>query len=550
MEWWKEGILYQIYPKSFKDSTGNGVGDLPGIISQVDYLDYLGIDMVWLSPIFASPDFDNGYDISNYRKIKPEFGDMADFHTLMEELHRRDIRLILDMVVNHTSSQHKWFQKSRENSRGPFADFYHWETDKPNDWESFFGGPTWSFDEAREEYYLHLFHEEQPDLNWENPRVRQEVYEIMKFWLDKGVDGFRLDVINLLSKAEGYPEGEKKSSGYTDGSPYFVNGPKLTDYLKEMNQEVFKNYDMVKIGEVIGGEPQYYKSLIADTEKALDLLIHFDHVSLDQRKDKWTGKEFSLVSFKQVIEKWLRTLAPEGWNAFYLENHDQPRSVERFAKGGKYRERSAKMLATMLLTLPVTPFIYQGQEIGMTNLNFTDISEVVDVESRNFYNSFIENGGDPQEALELISTRGRDNGRSPMQWNSSRGAGFTSGTPWLKLNDNYQEVNVDQEKEKENSVLQYYRDLISFRKNNPALIRGYFMQSAADDEDIFAYWRKGKDRTFLVVLNFSNTIQVFLDDHYSKNLEFIMSNVMVKEDHASDKIPPLAPYEARIYSQH
>ncbi len=551
--WWKDGIIYQIYPKSFQDSNGDGIGDIPGIISRLDYLDYLGIDMLWISPIYESPDADNGYDISDYYKIRPEFGSDQDFEELLIELHRRDIRLILDMVVNHTSDEHEWFQKSRKDPAGPYGDFYHWQPgnngELPSNWGSFFGGPAWTWDEIRQEYYLHLFHKKQPDLNWENPEVRQEIYKMMRHWLDRGVDGFRLDVINLLDKADGYPDGQiKDGQKYGNGVPYFSNGDRLDDYLAEMNNEVFRHYDMVTIGETIATDASQAKTFISSENHPLDMLIHFEHMSVDHGDGKWDKAEFDLVEFKNIIGNWDKEIRPEGWNAFYLNNHDQPRAVSRFGDDENYHYQSATMLATMLLTLPATPFVYQGEEIGMTNYNFQDFNELRDIESINYYKSKAKENKE-KAALKRISEIGRDNARTPVQWSKELNAGFSEGKPWIKVNPNYQAINLSQQRNDEDSILNYYRALIEFRRNNQALISGSFEQIAADDEEIFAYWRRLDGVSYLVLLNFSNKEQSFLADSFCSILSYVNGNYFEEKEHPDNSLPDLKPYEARIYRQ-
>lgn len=551
--WWKDGIIYQIYPKSFQDSNGDGIGDIPGIISRLDYLDYLGIDMLWISPIYESPDADNGYDISDYYKIRPEFGTDEDFQELLTELQRRDIRLILDMVVNHTSDEHDWFQKSRQDPAGPYGDFYHWQSGQkgelPSNWGSFFGGPAWSWDELRQEYYLHLFHEKQPDLNWDNKKVREEIYKMMRYWLDKGVDGFRLDVINLLDKADGYPDGKVKAGQkYGNGVPYFTNGDRLADYLAEMNDEVFRHYDMVTIGETIATGASQAKTFISSKNHPLDMLIHFEHMSVDHGEDKWDKAEFDLVEFKRIIDNWDNEIRPEGWNAFYLNNHDQPRAVSRFGDDENYHYYSATMLATMLLTLPATPFIYQGEEIGMTNYEFTDFNELRDIEAINYYKSR-EESDDKKGLLKRISEIGRDNARTPVQWANAYNAGFTDSKPWINLNPNYEKINIRQQQAEQKSILNYYRKLIEFRASNQALISGAFEQIAAADEEIFAYWRRLAEDSYLVLLNFSDKEQSFLADSFCSILTYVQGNYLEQAEHPDDSLPVLKPYEARIYRQ-
>ncbi len=554
--WWQDAVFYQIYPRSFQDSNGDGIGDLPGIISRVDYLDYLGVDVLWLSPVFASPNEDYGYDVSDYRRINAEYGTKEDLNELLEILHSRDMKLVLDMVVNHTSSEHRWFKESCSDPDGPRGDFYHWHPGSeggeapPNRWGAFFGGSAWRWNEERGEYYLHLFAPHQPDLNWENPRVREEVYDIMDHWLNRGVDGFRLDVINLISKPTQYPGGrEIPGKDFTDCTPHVVGGPRLEEFLGEMRKKVFDNYDMVAVGEVVAVDHNQAPGLVCGSEAPLDMLLHFEHVSLDQGEDKWDVKPFSLAEFKTVLDKWYRSLYPEGWNAFYLTSHDQSRAVSRFGDEGKYRERSAKMLGAVLLTLPGTPFIYQGDEIGMTNVEFTAEDELKDIEAKNYFQNRIDAGEDPEKVLDILSKRSRDNSRTPMQWSSEEGAGFTESNPWIKIGASFPEVNVADQKGREGSALEFYRRMIDLRQKYPVLKRGFFLQSVADDEDLFVYWRRSSSTTLLILANFSAEEQEFMHDEFIHSLDFILSNVIKKDEHPEKSFPPLRPYEARIYEQ-
>ncbi|WP_254278922.1 glycoside hydrolase family 13 protein [Haloarcula marina] len=563
-QWWKEAVVYQIYPRSFNDSDGDGIGDLGGIIEKVDYLDALGVDAVWLCPVYESPQADNGYDISDYRSIHDTYGDLDDWRDLLDALHDRDIRLIMDLVVNHTSDEHEWFQQSRRRE-GEFEDYYIWRdgrsaddadydtadgpTDEvaPNNWEAAFGGPAWTYDVERGQWYLHLFDEKQPDLNWRNPTVRDSVYEMMNWWLSQGIDGFRMDVINLISKTEGLPDGDAES-GQT-GAKHFMNGPKVHDYLQEMHQEVLTDDSLLTVGEAPGAHVDDAQQYVGSDGDGLSMVFQFEHVTFDHDGDKWDAGDWSLVEFKEILSKWQNGLADDGWNSIYLNNHDQPRMVSRFGDDGAYRTESAKLLATLTHTLQGTPFVYQGEELGMTNAEFASTEELRDVEALNFVEAAIEAGDaatydDVRDAIEYV---GRDNARTPMQWDDAEHAGFTDGEPWIDCNSNYETVNVARARANEDSVWHYYRDLIELREEHDVLVYGEFSLLCPEDPAVFAYTRTLGEEHGLVVLNFEPEPVEFEvpADVTLDGLELAIANTEVPTTPRPSF--ELGPYEARVY---
>lgn len=527
-KWWKEAVVYQIYPRSYKDSTGNGVGDLRGIIEKVDYINSLGVDVIWLNPVYQSPNNDNGYDISDYRKIMDGFGTLEDWETLLDELHKRDIKLIMDLVVNHTSSEHRWFKESRKSKDNPYRDYYIWKDSRdgnvPNNWETYFSGSVWEYDQTTDQYYLHLFDKTQPDLNWENEKVRQEVYDLMKFWLDKGIDGFRMDVINMISKDPSYADGDvREDTGLGDGSKYFVNGPRIHEFLHEMHQEVLSHYDVMTVGETPAIDVDDGIKYTAEDREELNMVFQFEHMGLDYGdKGKWSPVDWDFVELKKILIKWQVGLNDKGWNSIYFMNHDQPRTVSRFGNDQAYREVSAKMLAICLLTMKGTPYIYQGDEIGMTNYPFESVSELRDVEALNRYEVVKGRNLDFDEYFEGVKKLSRDNSRTPMQWTSEENAGFTTGTPWINVNPNYQDINVEKSLKDENSILNFYRVMIQIRKENLGLVYNDFEPLLEADEEVFAYKRIGEDE-FLIILNFTKNITTKKVDHLS-DYELIQSN--------------------------
>jgi oligo-1,6-glucosidase len=554
-KWWKEVVVYQIYPRSFKDSNGDGIGDLRGIIEKLDYLKDLGVDVVWLSPIYKSPNDDNGYDISDYRAIMDEFGTMEDFDELLDGLHKRGMKLIMDLVVNHTSDEHPWFQQSRSSKDNPYRDYYYWRPGKdgrePNNWMSYFSGSAWEYDERTGEYYLHLFSKKQPDLNWTNEKVRNEVYDMMKWWLDKGIDGFRMDVINHIAKAEGFPDAPNpENKRYAWGGQYFMNLPKVHEYLREMYDRVLSKYDIMTVGETGGVTTKDALLFAGEDRKELNMVFQFEHTDLDGGLGgKWDIKPWTLADLKKIMTRWQNELYGKAWNSLYLNNHDQPRSVSRFGDDKRYRVESAKMLATFIHMQQGTPFIYQGEEIGMTNVRFPSIDDYRDVEIRNMWREkVIEGGEDPQKVMEAIYYKGRDNARTPMQWDDSPNAGFTTGTPWIGVNPNYVEINVKQAQQDPNSILHYYKKLIRLRKQHEIMVYGKYDLILEEHDQIYAFTRTLNDEQWVVVLNFFGNETLFeLPDHIQRNLgELIISNYADAPLESPRKFW-LRPYEARVY---
>ncbi|MGF9962928.1 glycoside hydrolase family 13 protein [Bacillus rhizoplanae] len=552
-QWWKESVVYQIYPRSFMDSNGDGVGDLRGIISKLDYLQELGIDVIWLSPVYESPNDDNGYDISNYRKIMHEFGTMNDWDELLDEMHKRNMKLMMDLVVNHTSDEHNWFVESRKSKDNPYRDYYIWRKGKngkePNNWGAAFSGSAWQYDETTDEYYLHLFSKKQPDLNWDNEHVRKEIYEMMKFWLEKGIDGFRMDVINFISKVEGLPAVNTEAEGYVSGHQYFMNGPNIHTYLHEMNQEVLSQYDIMTVGEMPGVTTEEAKFYTAEDRQELQMVFQFEHMDLDSGENgKWDVKPCPLVTLKENLTKWQKALEHTGWNSLYWNNHDQPRVVSRFGNDKMYRIPSAKMLATVLHMMKGTPYIYQGEEIGMTNVQFASIDEYRDIETLNMYHEkVIERGENHEIVMQSIYTKGRDNARTPMQWEDSEHAGFTAGKPWIQVNPNYKEINAKQALHDPNSIFHYYKKLIELRKKYEIIVHGTYDLILEDHPSIFAYVRTWKGEKLLVIANFTEDSCVFeLPEEIAyRNVELLIHNYDVQNESIENII--LQPYETRVY---
>jgi oligo-1,6-glucosidase len=546
-KWWKESVVYQIYPRSFMDSNGDGIGDLNGIIGKLDYLALLGVDVIWLSPVYRSPNDDNGYDVSDYFDIMEEFGTLADWDRLLEEIHRRGMKLMMDLVVNHTSDEHKWFVESRSSRDNPYRDYYIWrdgsEKGPPNNWESFFSGSAWELDERTGQYYLHIFSKKQPDLNWDNPKVREDVRRIMTWWLDRGVDGFRMDVINFISKVDGLPS-VPGGHDLAHGAEFFMNGPRLLEYLHEMNEKVLSKCDVITVGETPGVTPDHAALFASEDGKALDMVFQFEHMDVDRGPGGWWDPApFSLLAFKKIMSRWQTELEGKGWNSLYLNNHDQPRAVSRFANDTTYRVESAKMLALCLHFLQGTPYIYQGEEIGMTNVQFGSIDEYDDISCRNMYRERVARGEDPESVLRLIHLRGRDNARTPMQWDDSPNAGFTSGDPWLGVNPNYREVNVKASLEDKNSVFHFYKRLIELRKEHAVIVYGSYELLLPDHDQVYAYTRTLGAQRVLVLCNFSEDTVRLPEDLVKLDGELLIANYTESgESHGV-----LRPYEARAY---
>ena len=510
-KWWKESVVYQIYPKSFKDSNGDGIGDIKGIIEKLDYLKELGVNVLWISPMLASPQDDNGYDISDYRRIYEDYGTMEDYEEMLSEAHKRDIKVLMDLVVNHTSDEHNWFIESRKSKDNPYRDYYIWKDPvngkEPNNWGGVFGGSAWEYDEKTQMYYLHLFSKKQPDLNWENEKVRREVYDMMTFWCEKGIDGFRMDVISMISKNQAFPDGEVKNGLYGDFNPYCVHGPRIHEFLQEMNKEVLSRYDIMTVGETSGVTIEEAQKYAGEDRNELNMVFQFEHVE-DACCDhgKWTTAKFNFRDFKKTMIKWQEELQGKAWNSLFLGNHDQPRSVSRFGNDNPaYRETSAKMLATCLHMMQGTPYVYQGEELGMTNAYFDKLEDYRDIESINFFTELTEAGiMTPEYMMKCLMLRSRDNARTPMQWNDSAQGGFTSGKPWIRINSNYKEINAAQQLGDPASVFHYYQKLIRLRKEKDIIVYGDFEALCRDDDKIFAYTRKLDQKKLLTVCNFSD----------------------------------------------
>ncbi len=501
--WWKEAVIYQVYPRSFMDANGDGIGDLAGIESRLPYLAELGVDVIWLSPIYASPNDDNGYDISDYRAIMKEFGTMEDFDSLLAAAHHFGIKIVMDLVVNHTSDEHKWFIESRKSKESPYRDYYIWRPGKdgkaPNNWESCFSGSAWQYDEGTGEYYLHLFSKKQPDLNWENPKVRDEVFDLMKFWCDKGIDGFRMDVISMISKDQHFPDGPLKADGYGDFFPYCVNGPRVHEFLQEMNRRVLSHYDLLTVGEAAGVTIDEAKKYARSDGKELGMVFQFEHVGAgaDNGKGsiigKWTTGKPQMPKVRAILNKWQTELEGCAWNSLYLDNHDQPRCVSMFGNDSPaWRVRSAKMLATCLHMQKGTPYIYQGEELGMTNTHFSSLEDCRDVEEINAWHEYVDEQHrvSPETMLACFDNVARDNARTPMQWDAGENAGFTHGTPWIPVNPNYREINAAEEIHDPNSVFSYYKKLIALRHQYDIIVYGRFIPLLEDDQAVYAYARR------------------------------------------------------------
>ncbi len=553
-KWWKESIVYQIYPRSFKDSNGDGIGDLRGIIEKLDYIADLGVNVVWLNPIYESPNDDNGYDISDYKSVMSDYGTIYEFEELLEEMHKRGIKVLMDLVVNHSSDEHEWFIQSKQSRTNDYSDYYIWkdckneekgEREEPNNWTSFFSGPAWKYSPERDQYFLHLFSDKQPDLNWENEKVRKEIYEIMKFWLDKGVDGFRMDVINLISKVEGLPNGQGTEG--LIGVEHYFNGPKFHEYMKAMHREVLSKYNCMTVGETPGATPEQALETVGENRKELNMLFQFEHMSIDSESiGKWWFKPWELIDLKKNIRRWIYVFENGGWNSNYLMNHDQPRAISRFGNDKEYRKESAKMLATFNICLPGTPYVYEGEEIGMTNVYFKDISEIRDIESVNHYNEYLQKGVSEKELMNQIRRVGRDNSRTPMQWDNTKNAGFTKGKPWIKINENYKDINVVEAQQDENSILNYYKSLIKLRKDSDILNYGQFKEILNEDKQIFAFYRILENDKILVLLNFSDKKSKIDVTNEIDELSNGMYDILLSNYNKTSIEHELEPYECYV----
>ena len=549
--WWKESVVYQIYPRSFCDSNGDGIGDLNGITGKLDYLKELGIDVIWLSPVYKSPNDDNGYDISDYQAIMDEFGTMEDFDRMLATAHEKGIKIMMDLVVNHTSDEHKWFIESRKSTDNPYRDYYIWRPAKedgslPNNWGSCFSGPAWEYDKTTDMYFLHLFSKKQPDLNWDNPAVRQDVFDMMNWWLKKGGDGFRMDVISLISKEPGLPDKEPGINGYATFN-VSANGPHVHEYLQEMRQKALNNADTITVGECSGVTLEEAKKYARSDEKELNMVFQFEHMDVDsdEKAGKWTTRKMDLRNLKKILTRWQKGLQDIAWNSLYWENHDQPRSVSRFGNDSdEYREISAKMLATCIHMMQGTPYVYQGEELGMTNCPFNTLDNFRDLESINAFHELTEQGKMTEEdMMAAIGYKGRDNARTPMQWDDSAYAGFSTTNPWIMVNPNYTKINAKDQVNREDSVFKYYQKLIKLRHESELIVYGTYDLILDDDKDIYAYIRTLGDEKLIVYCNFSeNTREVELPEEFV-NKKVLISNY--SDAKANPKIT-LRPYEAIV----
>ncbi|MCP9332805.1 glycoside hydrolase family 13 protein [Lentilactobacillus hilgardii] len=549
-KWWQNAVVYQVYPMSFQDSNNDGIGDLPGITKRLDYIHQLGADVIWLNPIYKSPNKDNGYDIADYRAINPEYGTMKDFDTLLAATHKHGMKLLMDLVVNHTSDQHEWFQESKKSKDNKYSDFYIWrdpvDGHEPNNWREAFSGSAWTYVPERGQYYLHLFAPGQPDLNWENPEVRQAVFDIERFWLDKGVDGFRMDVINLISKPAGLPDVAGVPTAGTT-LDFVADGPRLNEFLHQMNDEVLSHYDVMTVGEMPGSTPEDAIKYTGLESNELNMVFQFQHVNLspnpDVRLGKWNDQPVKLPELKVALNRWQKALDGKGWNSLYWNNHDQPRAVSRFSNDDpKYRVRAAKMLGTTLHMMQGTPYVYEGEELGMTNGHFTSIDQYEDLESINIYRELVEQDKviDGPTMLKYLANMSRDNARTPMQWDASQNAGFTKGTPWYALNPNYKEINAEDALKDKESVFYHYQKLIQLRHQTYVIKYGTFEELDPKDDQVYAYRRHYEGKTLLVMSNFTDQT-VTRDYDQQKAAEMLISN------YDDDQGTTLRPYESKVY---
>lgn len=548
--WWQRAVVYQVYPRSFYDSNGDGIGDLNGVRAKLDYIRRLGVDVIWLNPIYKSPNDDNGYDISDYRAIMDEFGTMEDFDRLLAEAHEKGLRIVMDLVVNHTSDEHPWFIESRKSAESPYRDYYIWREGKdgnpPNNWGASFRGSAWERCEETGMYYLHTFSKKQPDLNWENETVRGEVYDLMRFWLDKGIDGFRMDVINYISKTPEMPDGPMMNRLYGNFRPYCLNGPRVHEFLQEMNREVLSHYDVMTVGETPGVSVEQAQRYTGPDEHELNMVFQFAHVNLDYDENgKWTLKRVPLDGLRRVLSEWQTGLHGKGWNSLYLNNHDQPRMVSRFGDDSTeaLRSASAKMLGVLMHMMQGTPYVYQGEELGMTNVAFPDISDYRDIDTLNAWNEMTgELGVSPEHMMACIHRRSRDNARTPMQWSAAPNAGFTTGTPWIGVNPNYVTINAEAQENDPDSVLCFYRRLIALRRELPIITEGDYALLLADHPQIFAYQRSWQGQRLYVICSFS--AQTF---DAPEILPYCGGRLLLCNYAPDGDTQTLRPYEARVY---
>jgi len=554
-KWWKEGVVYQIYPRSFQDTSGNGVGDLNGITKRLDYIQSLGVDIIWLCPVYESPNDDNGYDISDYQKIMDEFGTMEDFDVMLTEMKARGLKLVMDLVANHSSDEHYWFQESKKSRDNAYRDYYHWwpaeKGTPPKRWSYFdIDGNAWKYEEETDAYYLHYFSVKQPDIKWENPKVRQEIYDILRFWFDKGVDGFRMDVIPFISKDTSYPELPEEYHG--NFIPFYSNGPRLHEYLHEMNKEVLSKYDIMTVGEMPNVSIDRALDFVAEDREELNMFFHFDLMALDRDGDEvfWMREEdWQLTEFKEVHSNWDTAFAEKGWGSLFLSNHDFPRAVSRWGNDSKeHWHNSATMLHTFLLTMRGTPYFYFGDEIGMTNAYFNSIGDYRDINTINRYKLLKQDGVALEDFLENEKDAARDNARTPMQWDTTDHAGFSTETPWIAVNKNYKKaVNVATQEADSNSVLHYFRKMTQVRKSNLGLVYGDYRLLLANNEQVYAYTRTWEQERFLILLSFSTEpVEVVLDEVQFQKLSLLISNDTADKE-KTDNHFRLKPYQAMVY---
>lgn len=546
--WWKEAVGYQIYPRSFQDSNGDGIGDLQGIIQRLDYIKGLGIDVIWICPMYKSPNDDNGYDISDYQDIMEDFGSMEDFNQLMDEVHKRDMKLILDLVLNHTSDEHPWFIESRESKENPKRDWYIWRDGKngkePNNWESIFGGSAWEYDEKTEQYYLHVFSTKQPDLNWENKEVREALYATVNWWLDKGIDGFRIDAISHIKKRAGLPDmPNPKKKKYVSSFDMHMNQEGIHEYLKEFKDRTYANYDVMTVGEANGVTVDEADLWVGEEQGKMDMIFQFEHLGL---WDAETNPEVDIVELKKVLTRWQKGLEADGWNALFIENHDKPRVVSTWGNDKEYWQQSATAMGAMYFLMQGTPFIYQGQEIGMTNVQFPSIDDYDDVAVKNLYRLKKEEGMSHQDIMDIIWASSRDNSRTPMQWSSKENAGFTKAQPWIKVNPNYKEINVEIQSQDGDSILSFYKKMIRLKKENEVFTYGQYDLLLGDDQQIYAYTRTSDDDKVVVITNLSTEEASFEADDKLSYEQLLLNNYPVEKHGDMDSFT-LKPYEARVY---
>ncbi|MET3726529.1 alpha-glucosidase [Fictibacillus halophilus] len=546
--WWKEAVGYQIYPRSFQDSNGDGIGDLKGIIQRLDYIKDLGIDVIWICPMYKSPNDDNGYDISDYQDIMDDFGTMEDFDLLMEEVHKRDMKLIIDLVLNHTSDEHQWFIESRSSKENPKRDWYIWRDGKdgkePNNWESIFSGSAWQYDEKTDQYYLHVFSTKQPDVNWENPEVREALYDTVNWWLDKGIDGFRIDAISHIKKRDGFPDmPNPKNEKYVSSFDMHMNQKGIHTFLQEFKDRTYANYDVMTVGEANGVKIDEADLWVGKENGKMDMIFQFEHLGL---WDAETNPEVDIVELKKVLTRWQKGLEKEGWNALFIENHDKPRVVSTWGNDDEFWYESATSFGAMYFLMQGTPFIYQGQEIGMTNVQFDSIEDYDDVADKNRYRIKREEGVSHEDIMSVIWASSRDNSRTPMQWNSDENAGFTTGTPWMKVNPNFTEINVEKQEQDEHSILSFYKKMIALKKKNEVFTYGVYDLILEEDEQIYAYTRTLGDEKVVVITNLSKTEAKFESElKLNANGLLLANKEVVHHDDVTSLT--LQPYEARVY---